>query len=108
MRRETYDPDQLSEAIDISVLKSAWNSPLDPASLLPVLAPIGQARTLPAEAYTSLEVYQWELANFFEGSWVCAGRSSLLERPGDQTAVRVGSEGILLVRDGEGELRGFY
>jgi phenylpropionate dioxygenase-like ring-hydroxylating dioxygenase large terminal subunit len=108
MRNESYESDPMSETIDISVLKSTWSSPLDPAALLPVLAPIGQARTLPAEAYTSAEVHQWELANFFEGSWVCAGRSSVLERPGDQTAVRVGTEGILLVRDADGALRGFY
>jgi len=108
MREESYETDPMSETIDISVLKSTWSSPLDPASLLPVLAPIGQARTLPAEAYTSREVHEWELANFFEGSWVCVGRSSVLERPGDQTAVRVGTEGILLVRDADGGLRGFY
>src|SRR5439155_15490227 len=108
MMNESYESDPIGETIDISVLKSTWSSPLDPAALLPVLAPIGQARTLPAEAYTSVEVHQWELANFFEGSWVCAGRSSLLEQPGDQTAVRVGTEGILLVRDADGELRGFY
>jgi Rieske 2Fe-2S family protein len=108
MKSESYESERVSETIDISVLKSTWNSPLDPATLLPVLAPTGQARTLPAEAYTSQEVHQWELANFFEGSWVCVGRSSVLEQPGDQTAVRVGAEGILLVRDAVGGLRGFY
>jgi Rieske 2Fe-2S family protein len=82
--------------------------PIDPASLRPVLEPLGQARTLPAAAYISDEVLAWEWNRFFEGSWVCVGRSSVLSRSGDQTAVRIGSEGILLVRDGNGILQGFF
>ena len=37
-------------------------------------------------------------SHFFEGSWVCAGTADELAQPGDQTAVRVGRDGILLVR----------
>jgi len=83
-------------------------APLDPSTLRPVLAPLGAARALPREAYVSPDVFAWEQRAFFEGSWVCAGRSSSLQRPGDQTALRVGSEGILLVRGDDGILRGFY
>src|SRR5438309_3542400 len=83
-------------------------TPIDPASLTPVLAPIGQSRTLPAEAYTSPDVLAWELRHFFEGSWVCIGRSALLPRAGDQTAVAAGGEGMLLVRGEDGVLRGFF
>ena len=83
-------------------------TPIDPASLTPVLAPIGQSRTLPAEAYTNPDVLVWELRHFFEGSWVCIGRSALLPRAGDQTAVAVGGEGMLLVRGDDDVLRGFF
>ncbi len=84
-------------------------APIDPARLRPVLAStLGEARTLPAEAYTSPDVLAWEERHFFEGSWVCVGRAEALASPGDQTAVRVGKEGILLVRDAQGALRAFH
>jgi Rieske 2Fe-2S family protein len=88
---------------------SRASAPLDPARLRPVLAPtLGEARTLPAEAYTSPEVLAWERRHFFEGSWVCVGRAAALASPGDQAAVRIGEEGVLLVRDGRGVLRAFH
>jgi len=81
---------------------------VDQAALARVLAPIGQARALPQEAYLSEDVFAWERRRFFEGSWVCVGRSTAAGRPGEQTAVRVGDEGVLLVRDYDGTLRGFF
>jgi Rieske 2Fe-2S family protein len=87
---------------------TTYTPPIEPASLAAALVPLGQSRTLPAEAYTASEVLAWEREHFFEGSWVCAGRSTALGAPGDQTAVRVGSEGILLVRDDGGRLHGFF
>lgn len=86
----------------------ATDSPIDPTVLHPVLEPLSQARTLPAAAYTSAEVLAWERERFFEGSWVCVGRGSALGEVGDQTAVQVGSEGVLLVRDADRILRGFF
>jgi Rieske 2Fe-2S family protein len=84
-------------------------SPIDPVRLRPVLAPtLGESRTLPAEAYRSRSVFDWEAEHFFEGGWVCVGRGDDLAEPGDQRAFRIGSEGILVVRDLEGALRGFY
>jgi len=83
-------------------------APIDPAALMPVLAPIGEARTLPQASYVSDEVFAWETERFFEGSWVCAGRSAQLARPGEQAAVQIGTAGILLVRDGDGVLRAFH
>src|SRR5262245_2369707 len=67
-----------------------------------------RARTLPGEAYASAQVFGWEQRHFVEGSWVCVGRSMELGRPGDQRAVRLGTVGILLVRDDAGALRGFF
>lgn len=82
--------------------------PLDAAALRRCLAPFPeQARTLPAAAYTSPEVFAWEQEHFFEGSWVCVGRVADLGQPGDQRAVRIGVEGVLLVRDQAGALRAF-
>ena len=85
------------------------SSPIAPELLRPVLEPaLGRARTLPAEAYTSKAVFEWESVHVFEQGWVCVGRADGLADPGDQRAFRIGSEGILVVRDLQGELRGFH
>lgn len=84
------------------------SAPLNLASLQNVLLPFGPSRLLPQEAYTSPEVLAWEREHFFEGSWVCAGTAESLAQPGDQKAIRVGRDGILLVRGEDGVIRGFY
>ena len=87
----------------------AAQSPIAAELLRPVLAPtLGTARTLPAEAYTSQAVFDWEVEHYFEGGWVCIGRTDELADAGDQKAFRIGKEGILVVRDMDGNLRGFY
>jgi Rieske 2Fe-2S family protein len=90
-------------------MSSQMQAPIEAGALEAVLSPgLAAARTLPAEAYTSPEVLEWERLHFFEGSWVCVGRSESLGAPGDQRAVRIGGEGILLVRGRDSVLRGFY
>lgn len=79
-----------------------------PQSVWQTLEPFGRSFTLPAEAYVSPDVFAWEKANFFEGSWVCVGRGLDLPRPGDRKAVTVGSESVLLVRDEQDALRAFF
>ena len=87
----------------------AAQSPIAAELLRPVLAPtLGTARTLPAEAYTSQAVFDWEVEHYFEGGWVCIGRTDELANAGDQKAFRVGKEGILVVRDMDANLGGFY
>ncbi|HEX6261536.1 MAG TPA: aromatic ring-hydroxylating dioxygenase subunit alpha [Actinomycetota bacterium] len=83
-------------------------APLDVAAVRAVTRPFHEARTLPAEAYLSPDVLAWELEVFFERSWMCVGRADDLREPGDQRAVAIGDEGILLVRDGDGALVAFH
>ncbi len=64
--------------------------------------------SLPAEAYVDASVLRWEMEHFFDGSWVCAGRSEDLRNAGDRRAVSLGHERALLVRDEGGKLRAFY
>jgi phenylpropionate dioxygenase-like ring-hydroxylating dioxygenase large terminal subunit len=80
--------------------------PFDPADLEACLIPPG--RTLPAQAYTSEAVFDWETQHVLQASWVCLGRADELARPGDQRALRVGSEAVLLVRGADGALDGFF
>lgn len=82
-------------------------APLDLEAVARTTAPFHRARTLPAEAYLSEAVLGWERETLFDGSWVCVGRGEAVRAPGDQRAVRLGTEGVLLARGTDGELRGF-
>ena len=88
---------------------STVSAPIDPAAIERVLRPFGQSRTLPAAAFTSDEVFAWERERFFDRGWINVGRREDLPNPGDQRALRMGAEGILLVRDRdpEGTIRAF-
>lgn len=82
-------------------------APLNPEEVRAVLtAEYGAARTLPAEAYFSEDVLDWERRNIFDGSWVCVGRSDLVDGPHKQRAIQVGTESIVLARDANGSLQG--
>jgi Rieske 2Fe-2S family protein len=83
-------------------------APIDPSRLEPVASALGDARTLPAEAYLSADVLGWEQRHLFEASWLCIGRADMLRHAGDQHAVRIGDEGVLLVRDDDGSLKAFH
>jgi Rieske 2Fe-2S family protein len=82
-------------------------APIDPASLAKVLLPFGESRLLPREAYTDPAVFAWEQEHFLRRRWVCVARSEELPAPGDQRAVSVGKDSVLLVRGKDGALRAF-
>jgi Rieske 2Fe-2S family protein len=70
------------------------------------LAPFGQSRMLPREAYVDPKVFAWEKQNIFAG-WHCVGHAGDLEGVGAQKAVGSGAEGVLLVRGEGGQVRAF-
>lgn len=75
---------------------------LNPAELDAVLRPFGSSRMLPTAAYVSPEVFAWERANFFAGTWTCIGR-----RPSKgQQAYAVGDLSILVTQVDD-EVRAF-
>jgi Rieske 2Fe-2S family protein len=80
-------------------------APLDPEQVALALAPFGQSRLLPRDAYVSDEVLEWERRYLFD-DWMCVGRSSDVPETG-MRAESVGGYGVLLVRDKEGTLRAF-
>ncbi len=69
---------------------------------------LGSGTMLPARAYTDDAVLAWERHALFAGGWVCVGRGADLATPRMRRAVRVGDDAVLLVRDDDGVLRGFY
>ncbi|HMC52271.1 MAG TPA: aromatic ring-hydroxylating dioxygenase subunit alpha [Acidimicrobiales bacterium] len=87
---------------------SAPPTGLDAAALRRAAAPLGEAFDLPGEAYTSEDVLAWEQQVMFAGSWVCVGRADAVSEPGSRRSVRIGDEGVLLVRGDDGKLRAFF
>lgn len=82
-------------------------APLDPAAVQDLLRPFGYSRTLPAPAYRSQDVFDWEAEHIFSGGWICLGRTEDLLAPGQLRAVDHGSETVLLARDSGGAVFGF-
>jgi Rieske 2Fe-2S family protein len=77
-------------------------APIDPVLLDAVIAPLGDALTLPRDAYLSEQVLAWEKEWLFAANWVCLGRAADLLGPGQARAVDAAGEGILLIDDGSG------
>jgi len=82
-------------------------TPIDREQLARSMISEGQM-SLPAKAYVDASVLRWEMEHFFDGSWVCVGRSQDLRNAGDRRVVNLGHERALLVRDESGKLRAFY
>ena len=68
---------------------------------------VKHARHLPGYFYSSPEVYEMEMAEFFMKDWICAGRLEQYERAGDYRAKRIAGEPLLICRDEEGNLNAF-
>jgi len=81
-------------------------APVPADDLAASLAPFGQSRMLPREAYVDPKVFAWEKQNIFAG-WHCVGQAGDLEGVGAQKAVGSGAEGVLLVRGEDGQVRAF-
>ena len=80
-------------------------APVPADALAAALAPFGQSRMLPREAYVDPAVFAWEQRNILSG-WRCVGYAADLAGIGAQRAVGSGPNGVLLVR-GEDRIRAF-
>jgi glycine betaine catabolism A len=81
-------------------------APLPADGVAAAMAPFGQSRMLPREAYVDPAVFEWEQNHIFSG-WTCVGHSSDLAAPGAQKAVGTGPNGVLLVRGDDDVVRAF-
>jgi Rieske 2Fe-2S family protein len=70
--------------------------------------PIERARTLPAAAFTSAEVFLSEQREIFGRMWLCVARAADLAAPGDYLTWPVAGDSIIVVRGADHELRAFY
>jgi len=75
------------------------------ADLAALQRPFLEASTLPADCYRSQEAYQAEVERIFRKEWICVGRFEDIPHPGDYVAPTIVSEPVVVVRNGEGEIR---
>ena len=64
--------------------------------------------TLDAAAYVGDEVWNEERPRIWFGQWVLVGRDHDLAEPGDRLVVDVAGESVIVARDHDGVLHGFY
>ena len=67
-----------------------------------------EARTLPAEAYTSPDVFRRERAGIFGREWLLVGHKSEIRNPGDYIATEITGWPIFVIRNRDGILKGFH
>ena len=63
--------------------------------------PLSRSETLPAQAYTSQEFFDWEIDNLFKNYWICLGHVSQIPNIGYFLNVEVLGEPVVVVRDKE-------
>jgi Rieske 2Fe-2S family protein len=66
------------------------------------------ATTLPQRYFISPEIFAEEQAAIFSAQWVLVGHQSQIGRPGDYFVQEVAGESLIIARDREGTIRGFY
>lgn len=70
-----------------------------------VSVPFEQARAMPPAVYTSPDFLERELNDVFSKDWFCVGRASALSKPGDYVTLDLAGQPIMVLRDGQGELK---
>lgn len=73
-----------------------------------MLAPLHDARPLPARAYWDEDVFAFEQAEIFGRSWLCVGREDEVARPGEWLLAPLTPAGVLVVRGADLEIRAFH
>jgi Rieske 2Fe-2S family protein len=66
------------------------------------------AKTLPQRYFVSPEIFTEEQENIFAKQWMLVGHQSQIAKPGDYLVQEVAGESLIIVRDKNGEVRGFY
>lgn len=66
------------------------------------------ATTLPQRYFVSPEIFSEEQAAIFSGQWILAGHQSQIATPGDYFVQEVAGESLIIARDRDGTIRGFY
>lgn len=68
----------------------------------------GGQRTLAAEAYCSLDVFERERRLIFGQHWLCVARGDQLSEPGEFLVRQIGSESLIIVRGHDDRVRAHF
>src|SRR5580765_598720 len=71
-------------------------------------APLSEASTIPAPWYVDARIAELENKTVFSKTWQMAGRADQVAKPGQFVTSTVAGEPIVVVRGGDGVLRGFF
>jgi choline monooxygenase len=78
---------------------------VSPEQLEALSRPTLEAETLPAEVYWDPGIFESELKHVFFKEWLCVGRVEDVPNVGDYMTVNIASEPLIIIRDGQGEIR---
>jgi Rieske 2Fe-2S family protein len=81
--------------------------PLVASEVVRTCAPLERATMLPGSAFTDPAVLEWEMANVFQGGWICAGHVDQCNERGKFLRRTIGNEDVLVVGDDQGVPRAF-
>ncbi|MGA7436390.1 MAG: aromatic ring-hydroxylating dioxygenase subunit alpha [Solirubrobacterales bacterium] len=81
--------------------------PLDREDILRTQRPLARASMLPPAAFTSPEVFEWELEKIFTDGWICLGHVSAVQEQGKYLMREIGSSSVVVVGDERGQPRAF-
>jgi Rieske 2Fe-2S family protein len=90
---------------DETISETVSVSPIRPQ---PVDDDAPMEETLSRDAYLSEHAWRQERERIFLREWVCVGREEALPAQGDYLHLDVVGESVLVVRDHDGALKGFY
>ncbi|MBD2070472.1 aromatic ring-hydroxylating dioxygenase subunit alpha [Leptolyngbya sp. FACHB-671] len=88
--------------LDQKSKQPAWLQSWQPRSLS------SEAVTLPAEMYSSLEIYRLEQERIFGKYWYYVGHVSQLDGPNSYFTVEIAEQPLVILRNKAGELRAFF
>jgi Rieske 2Fe-2S family protein len=66
------------------------------------------AQPLPSSFYIDAQIFQLEMERIFCGRWLCLGRASQLQSPGDYFLAQIGAESLIILSDRSGKRRAFF
>lgn len=72
------------------------------------VVPVARSETIPSAWYTDPVFHQLDVDAVFATGWHYAGHVSRLASPGDHITTAVAGNPVLVLRDGDGELRAFF
>ncbi|WP_411820587.1 aromatic ring-hydroxylating dioxygenase subunit alpha [Hyphococcus formosus] len=69
------------------------------------ILPVEQAETLPPECYTDDDFFELEKEALFNHEWLCVGRESWVENPGDYFTTEIIGEPLVISRTRKNEIK---